>query len=68
MTARIDPQAIKEKLTTETLGRSVVFREETASTNADAKALGRQGAPHGTRALRPADRRARQARQELAFR
>ncbi|HOG00009.1 MAG TPA: biotin--[acetyl-CoA-carboxylase] ligase [Clostridia bacterium] len=51
MTARIDPQAIKEKLTTETLGRSVVFREETASTNADAKALGRQGAPHGTLVL-----------------
>ncbi len=51
MTTRIDPEAIRIKLTTETLGRSVVFREETASTNLDAKALGRQGAPHGTLAL-----------------
>lgn len=48
---RIDPSAIREKLATETLGSSVAFFEETASTNQDAKRLGREGALHGALVL-----------------
>ncbi len=48
---KIDPQAARERLTTETLGQSVFYYEQTCSTNADAKELGRAGAPHGTLVL-----------------
>jgi BirA family biotin operon repressor/biotin-[acetyl-CoA-carboxylase] ligase len=67
-TTRIDPRAVKEKLTTVTLGQSVVFYEQTGSTNADAKALGRTGAPHGTLVLcaRQTDGRGRRGRSWLS--
>ncbi len=48
---RIDPDRVQSLLSTEALGRSVVFFEETVSTNAAAKELGRNGAPHGALVL-----------------
>lgn len=48
---RIDPVGVSRLLTTWALGKAIDFREQTGSTNADAKALGKAGAPHGTLAL-----------------
>lgn len=44
----LTPDAVRLKLTTEWAGRNVVFFEETDSTNIRARALGEEGAPHGT--------------------
>lgn len=42
---------VARQLTTRTLGRPLVFREETASTNLLAKELAERGSPHGTTVL-----------------
>ena len=48
---KIDPDEVQKRLTTQALGRAVVFYEQTGSTNTEAKRLGRQGAPHGALVL-----------------
>ncbi len=47
----IDADALTRHLTTQFLGRAIVFYEEVDSTNLSAKALGRAGAEHGTLVL-----------------
>lgn len=66
---RIDPAALAERLAGNPLARRIVVLEETPSTNLAAKALAAQDAPSGTACARkPADGRARAARQGLAKR
>lgn len=44
----MDKGSIAEKLHTTWAGHNLIYKEETGSTNDDARELGEQGAPHGT--------------------
>ena len=44
----MNKESIKEKLHTSWAGQNLIYKEETGSTNDDARELGEQGASHGT--------------------